>query len=205
MTQLTALAAVDTDTDPSSAGLADGCLGVRFATGDPAAFEELVTLYQARLIRLVFRLLGWRRDEVQDVVQEVFLAALLHARSFRGDADVGSWLTAIAINKCRSHQRSWRVRWARWRAAAGAETATLALPADAAAMEEETTVRVRQAVQSLRPRDREVIELRYFEQLGLEEIAGVTHRSKNAVEVRLHRARAKLAESLGDWAEEHRR
>ena len=44
--------------------------------------------------------------------------------------------------------------------------------------------------------------LRYFEGLDAAEIAGVTKQSKNAVEVRLHRARARLAAALGAWHRE---
>jgi RNA polymerase sigma-70 factor (ECF subfamily) len=61
---------------------------------------------------------------------------------------------------------------------------------------------VRTAVQALPPRDREVVVLRYFEQMSAAEIAGVTRQSTNAVEVRLHRARARLAAALGAWHRE---
>jgi len=50
--------------------------------------------------------------------------------------------------------------------------------------------------------DREVVVLRYFEHLSPGEIATLTRQSKNAVEVRLHRARARLAEALRELVEE---
>ena len=74
-------------------------------------------------------------------------------------------------------------------------------PAWSRSVADETSKRVREAVQSLPPRDREVIVLRYFEQLTPAQIAGVTRQSTNAVDVRLHRARAKLASALAEWRE----
>src|SRR5215217_5846336 len=85
--------------EPAGATLAE-----RLARGEADAFDELVGLHETRLTRLPYRLLGWRGD-VADVVQEVFLSALLHASRFRGEASLGTWLTRITVNKCRSHQR----------------------------------------------------------------------------------------------------
>jgi RNA polymerase sigma-70 factor (ECF subfamily) len=68
----------------------------------------------------------------------------------------------------------------------------------------ETSAAVRRAVQSLPQKDREVIVLRYFENLSAPEIAALTGASRSAVEVRLHRARARLADLLGPLADEER-
>ena len=61
---------------------------------------------------------------------------------------------------------------------------------------------MRQAVEALPPRDREVVVLRYFEGLGASDIGSVVGLSTNAVDVRLHRARARLAERLAAWHRE---
>src|SRR5256885_260053 len=99
---------------PDTAG-GTGSLPERFARGESAAFEEVVALYQSRVSRTVFRLTGWgQRSDVEDIVQEVFLAALNHSRRFRGAASLSTWLTAIAVNKCRSHRRRLGVMWRRF-------------------------------------------------------------------------------------------
>src|SRR5436309_10019806 len=82
----------------------DASLEQRFAGGQAASFEQAVALYQAKVARLASRLLGWRAD-VDDVVQDVFLTALSKAHTFRGDASLWTWLTAITVNRCRSQQR----------------------------------------------------------------------------------------------------
>ena len=65
---------------------------------------HLVALHQQRVSRLVYRLLGWR-GEVEDIVQDVFLAALKSHKNFREESSQWTWLAAITINRCRTHRR----------------------------------------------------------------------------------------------------
>jgi RNA polymerase sigma-70 factor (ECF subfamily) len=180
-------------------------LAERFAAGEPTAFDELVAIHQPRIARTVFRLTAWgRRGDVEDIVQEVFLAALTHRQRFRGSASLSTWLTAIAVNKCRSHVRRVSVLWRRFSQPSSKEpeAAGCMHSGDDTLSSKETAARVRSAVAALSPRDREVVVLRYFEHLSPGEIATLTRQSKNAVEVRLHRARARLAEALRGLVEE---
>ena len=177
-------------------------LAERFVRGDPDAFDELVAMHQVRVTRLAHRLLGWRSGrEVEDVVQDVFLRALLRRSSFRGDAGLGTWLAAITINRCRSHHRRRLLVWRLFGRGEDAHDTAAPPPPDRIAADE-TSCEVRSAVQALPPRDREVIVLKHFENLTSAEIAAMTGQSKNAVEVRLHRARARLAKALGAWHRE---
>jgi RNA polymerase sigma-70 factor (ECF subfamily) len=181
--------------EPSAAD--DVALARRFSAGEPAAFDEVVGLYQDRVTRLANRLLGWReaRDacDVDDAVQDVFLAALTNARRYRGGAKgMWPWLATITVNTCRSiRRRAWvRLRFVR----------ELLARAPAAARDgsndgletDERLRQVREAVARLPARDREVIVLHYLEGMRPADIAEVLGASSNAVEVRLHRARAKL-------------
>jgi RNA polymerase sigma-70 factor (ECF subfamily) len=201
------VALIEVQTQPDAAGGA-ASLAQRFARAKPAAFDELVALYQPQITRIVFRLTGWgRRGDVEDIVQEVFLAALTHGRGFRGTASLSTWLTAIAVNKCRSHRRRLSVLWRRFVQASSPEwdIAGREPAGEDALSADQTSARVRAAVAALSPRDREVVVLRYFEDLSPGEIAALTRQSKNAVEVRLHRARARLAEALRELVEEDQR
>jgi RNA polymerase sigma-70 factor (ECF subfamily) len=153
--------------------------------------------------RLVHRLLGWREgSDGEDIVQDVFLAAFENRGRFRGDASLSTWLTAITINRCRSRQRRWKLWWRWYAKQERVEPAAPAPPPGQGLDAVEQAAAVRAAVQRLTPRDREVVVLRYFEGLTSPEIATLTRQSKNAIEVRLHRARAKLAETLGPWVRE---
>src|SRR4029079_1822741 len=103
--------------------------------------------------------------EVEDVVQDVFVAALVHRSRFRGDASLTTWLTAITVNRCRSALRRRKLLSLLGLGDGAHDTVGPDAPAWHLPAAEETSRRVREAVQSLPPRDREVIVLRYFEQL----------------------------------------
>ncbi|MGE5608713.1 MAG: RNA polymerase sigma factor [Bacillota bacterium] len=173
----------------------------RARRGDREAFAGLIGRYEDRVARLAWRLLGWR-GEVEDVVQEVFIAAMLNLRKFRGESSFGTWLMALTVNRCRREQRKRRLRWMLWgrwgkEVEGGEEQA-----ADEPVLTQERSERVRRAVRGLPARYREVIVLRYIEQMSIEEIMGVLHLSRSAVEVRLHRGREQLREVLGEMMKE---
>src|SRR5204863_527419 len=124
----------------SFAGLAmeldEKTLAQRFAEGDSAAFAAIVAIHRPRITRLVYRLLGWPSD-VDDMVQEVFLAALTKCRKFRGESALATWLTVIALNKCRTHRRGLVSRWRTLRRASR-RPVKLESAADAAVVADDT-------------------------------------------------------------------
>ena len=179
----------------------DALLAARVARGEPAAFDELVVAQQDRISRLVYRLLAWS-NEAEDVTQEVFLAALKNMKKFRGQSRLSTWLTQIAVNKCRSHRRKLRVRLGFLVNPAKLAKRQSEPPPQTALMDRETFGRVRQAVWTLPWRYREVVVLRYLEQVPTVEVARVLGITRAAVETRLHRARARLKEVLAELVAE---
>jgi RNA polymerase sigma-70 factor (ECF subfamily) len=180
----------------------DTPLADRFARGDPAAFDELVDRHQERVARLARRLLGWSTD-VDDVVQEVFLAALKNATRFRRGSSLETWLTTITLNKCRTHRRGLLARL-RFLTGFGAHPTPEEPPADAPAAHAESFSTAQSAIRRLSPREREVIVLHYLEEKPVDEIAHLVGSSRGAVDVRLHRARIRLREILGVKEEDTR-
>ena len=171
----------------------------QLARGEAGAFAWLVEMHQERVMRLAHRLLGWRGGAAEDVAQEVFLVALRRIGSFRGESSLATWLSAITIRQCR--REKWRI-WRRWHRRlgqwiSGGETG----PADAPAERDELAVRVRQAVERLPPSEREVVVLHYLEGMEVAEMVAVLGASRNAIDVRLHRARQRLKEVLRELAE----
>jgi RNA polymerase sigma-70 factor (ECF subfamily) len=175
-------------------------LAQRFAEGDAAAFEAVVAMHRPRITRLVYRLLGWPAD-VDDMVQEVFLAALTQCRKFRGESALATWLTVIALNKCRTHRRGLLSRWKTLRRASR-RPVQLQSAADAVAVKDDTLAQVREAIKKLAARDREVIVLHYLEDRAVPEMSELLGIKTNAVEVRLHRARQRLKKLLQPLLEE---
>jgi len=162
--------------------------------GNAARTDELLLAQQPRIRRLVHRLLGWsaRAAEVDDVVQEVFLAAWKHRATFRGDAQLATWLVRIALRKAHAHERSRRVR-RRLAALLGGAVEAVAAPRAPCAVEADDDVRaLRTAMTVLPHRDREVLVLRCLEARPAAEVAAALGCSRAAVDQRLLRARAKL-------------
>jgi RNA polymerase sigma factor (sigma-70 family) len=175
----------------------ESALARRLASGDPAALEALVALYRAPVARLAHRLLGWGGDP-EDVVQEVFLAALRKAKDFRARASLWTWLATITVNRCRRQLRR-QALWRRFVFARGREETAVA--ADRATLQDETNRRVRRAVAALPARDREVIVLYYLEEYPAAKIGELLGVTPNAVQVRLHRARGRLSAALAEFME----
>ena len=179
-------------------GLDERSLVAQAAAGNHVAFDQLVTVHQDRIGRLVHRLLGWPSD-VGDVVQDVFVDALRNLHRFDGRSSVLTWLTRLTINRCRTHQRK---QWLRlgflrrrrdelWATGSVSAPDTSDPPSTA-----ETIHQVHSAIRQLPQRDREIIVLRYLEELQIEEIAKTLSLSRSATDVRLTRARQRLEKIL---------
>lgn len=168
------------------------------AAGPGVAFDGLLLGQQERVRRFVHRLLGWSASpaEVDDLVQDVLLAAWQHRDGFRGDASLGTWLMRIAIRRVQRHVRWARVRrWLLPFAAGGDE-----LPAVATACPVESgedIAALRAALGQLRHADREILVLHYLEGRGVDELVALYGCARNTVEQRLSRARARLRTALG--------
>lgn len=188
---------IDATDAPATADNTRESLAQRFASGEASAFDDVVAEYAPRLGRLAHRLLGWsgQGDDVEDIVQETFVAALKRQRHFRGDASLWTWLSAIAVNQCRTRLRR-RKSWRRWIGFQRERHDNSPAPV----VQDETTHRVREAVGQLKQDDREVIVLFYLEDQSIRQIAEMLGKTGNAVEVRLHRARQRLAVLLKDFA-----
>jgi RNA polymerase sigma factor (sigma-70 family) len=186
-------AMVDMPTEPD--------LAMQFRRGDDSAFDRIVERHSPEVAALANRLLGWP-GEVDDVVQEVFIAVFLGLRKFRGECRLRTWLFTITVNKC----RSFRFRRRRPLSLANVEDPEAIVgpdvSSDKVAMDQETFARVRRAVLALPQRYREVIILKYLQGLQTNEACELLGLTVNAMQVRLNRARAKLREQLGDLFEE---
>jgi RNA polymerase sigma-70 factor (ECF subfamily) len=158
-----------------------------------SSFEQLVALHEPRVRRLAYRLLGWRDSDVDDIVQDVFLAAFKKLHGFRGESNIATWLASVTINRCRTHRRRQLLKF-KWLRTARSQTFD-------ERTNDNTSAAVRAAVQSLPARDREVIVLCYLEEMPISEIAKLLNVSRSVIDTRLSRARAKLKEELSRFVE----
>lgn len=185
--------------DPSS----DSAVAARAAKGDVAAFGILVERYQRPMAALVSRMAA-NPDDVDDIVQELFIRAWKGLPRFRGDAQFSTWLYRIAVNtaiKHRSRRRNESVYTVSTEDIVGGED-TLQAAGDApahlggdpfaAAATREQEMAVRDAVLSLPEKQRLVVALHYFEGQSCEEISQVVGCSVGTVWSRLHYACKRL-------------
>ena len=158
-----------------------------------SADEEITRLveeHQLALLRLCF---AYLHDQAlaEDAVQETFIKAYRKLDQFRGNANVKTWLSSIAINCCRDMYRG------SWFRHIDRSVSIDQLPAraeEADPGEDAVTVEVMR----LPVRLREVVLLYYFEDMNTNEIAETLRISQQAVSGRLLRARAKLRKALGE-------
>ena len=180
----------------------DLALVEQFRRGDDSAFDRIVERYSAEVAALAHNLLGWPRD-VDDIVQEVFVAALLGLKSFRGDCSLRAWLFTITLNKCRTYHRYRRMLHLRVRAMDDAAASpSTDEGAEKGVVDQETFALVRTAVRVLPPKYREVVVLRYLEGFETSDICRLLGISISAFNMRLNRARKRLRKHLTGLTED---
>jgi len=160
-------------------------------------FERRMQVAWPWVVRLVDRLLGWpeRASDVEDIAQEVFLAAWRGCGGFRGEAEWSTWLHRIAVTRARNAARS-RERRERWFGRLVPRAALEDTAAEEAAELGGDAGAVQRALGLLRHADREVLVLRYLEDRGVDEIASELGLGRAATDARLSRARKRLRERM---------
>jgi len=180
-------------------------LMLRVRDDDAAAFAELVSRFQHRLVAVMHHLIG-HADEAEDLAQEVFLRVYRNRKKYRPKAKFSTWLFTIAnnlaLNAIRDRQRRpvlpLEVRESGPLGPRPTETTVTSRdspPAHGLQHQELADV-IRGALDGLNERQRVAIVLNKFEDMNYAEIAEVMDLSTKAVKSLLSRARMKLREAL---------
>jgi RNA polymerase sigma-70 factor (ECF subfamily) len=177
-------------------------LAARAAHGDSAAFEALMRRHNRMLFRTARAIL--RDDaEAEDALQEAYLQAYRSLGSFRGDAQVSTWLARIVANEAlqRLRKQTRRADIVPLQPAAAAELEQVTdsdmdkAPEMTAARHEMRRV-LESQIDALPEAYRTVFMLRAVEELSVEETATVLDLPPATVRTRLFRARSMLREAL---------
>ncbi|NLG56821.1 MAG: RNA polymerase sigma factor [Clostridiales bacterium] len=155
------------------------------------AIQRMMDAHGSRLLRLCYLQLG-DRQLAEDAVQDTFLKAWRGYAAFRQESSEVTWLTAIAINCCRSLKRK------PWHRLIDRRVPAEELP-EASAPFEPYDDTVTRAVMALPPASREAILMHYYQGLTVREIAQALSLPLSTVTTRLIRARDKLEKSLERW------
>ncbi len=172
----------------------------RALDGEDAAFTQIMRRHKADLFRLTRRYTG-DPDAALDMVQESFVAAWRALARYDGRRPFGVWLRAIALDKCRDRGRRLLLR----RAVFGqvdleaVEARGLADPepdVEARMLAREERRALEQALAKLPPGLKEPLILTWFEELSQQQAGELLGLTAKAVEIRVYRARRRLAELL---------
>lgn len=153
----------------------------RFLAGDQTAFAELYERYYDKVLAIARGVL-LDPDEAADAAQEVFTLVYRNLPRFNRRAKFSTWLFRIAVNRSIQQARAGRRRGRNL-------PLTEAIGEPAPPPPETTDPAVASALSKLRPDDRALLTLFYWEELSLQEIADSLGCSANAAKTRLFRAR----------------
>lgn len=168
---------------------------------DPKAYAVLVRRYELVLKRYVTRLLGYKSQYVDDVLQETFLKAYVNLNDYDQTRAFSPWIYRLAHNQAMSQLRRNR---AGPRLISGADgQRILENVADGSDVQEKLDVARREekliaAVASLDPRYRDVIVLRFLEEHSYEDIADILHLPMGTVATLVSRGKERLRKALDD-------
>lgn len=165
----------------------------RAKKGDADAFRLLVEEYQTAVYRLALRMCG--ESGAEDAAQEAFVAAWRGLPRFRGECRFSTWLYRLTTNAAIDYLRREQKQ------RTDGDLDDLPLADDSPSPQEqaersETQQRVRKALAALSEEHRQILLLRYMQELDYGEIAQALHISVGTVKSRINRAKARLRELL---------
>jgi RNA polymerase sigma-70 factor (ECF subfamily) len=174
-------------------GQSDSRLIKAIASGNRSAMRTLYLRHNVRVFRFISRIVA-DSALAEDLVSDVFIDVWSKAGSYEGRSQVSTWLLAIARFKALSAVN-------RPREVLGDEPA-MELVEDTADTPEETvlkddrTAQLRRCLAQMSREHREVIDLVYYHEKSVEEVAEITRLPKNTVKTRMFYARKRLAQLL---------
>ena len=172
--------------------------------GDQNAFAEIVELFQDKLYRICYRMLG-NKHEAEDIAQEAFVRAFINIHTFDTNRKFSTWLYRIGTNLCIDRIRKKKPDYFLDAEVAGTEG--LNMYSQIASKEElpeqevlkmEMQDRVQYEISRLPDKYRAVIVLKYMEDLPLQEISDILEMPLGTVKTRIHRGREALRKQLSN-------
>ena len=165
----------------------------RIAQGDRLAMQVLYGRHHVRVFRFSLRLVK-NEAIAEDLISEVFLDVWRQAGKFEGRSTVSTWLLAITRFKALSALRKRKDAELDDEAAAAIED-TSDNP-EVAVAKKDTSNALRNCLTALSPEHREIVDLVYYHEKSVEEVAEIVGIPENTVKTRMFYARKKLAELL---------
>lgn len=162
-----------------------------------AAFSEAITAFTEPLYWQIRRLVN-NHDDTNDLLQNTFLKAWQNLENFRGEARLATWLHKIAINESltfldrqKRHETT------------SLDTDNAAIKANSVAADtmidgDTLALKLRQAIETLPPKQQLVFNMRYYDEMKYEEISAILGTSVGALKASYHLATKKIEKYLRD-------
>ena len=173
----------------------DEALVQLIATGDKKALQVLFARHNVRVFRFILRFLG-DESAAEDLVSEVFFDVWRQADRFESRSQVSTWLLAIARNKALTVLRRRTTEELDEEVAEFIED-----PADSPEVVMQKTQRsavLQECLTQLSPAHREIIDLVYYHEKTIEEVAEIIGVPQNTVKTRMFYARKRIADLMLD-------
>ena len=157
------------------------------------AFEILVKEFQQQLYWQIRRMV-LTHDDTDDILQNVFLKAWQGLEHFRGDARLSTWLYRIAYNETINFLEKKKLPTISISSATDSETdpIKLQLESDPYFDGDEAEVQLQQAIQAIPPKQRQVFNMKYFQEMKYEDISQILGTSIGALKASYHHAVQKI-------------
>ena len=167
---------------------------------DPELLDQLIETYQHRLMRYLMFLTG-KREVAEDLFQEVWIRVLRRGSQYNGKARFDTWIFTIARNLVIDLSRKRTMASLDEMREAGEDERPFEIAQDGPTPLEqfqyrEDAAELASVMNTLEPNYREVLTLRFHEELSLEEIASITRAPLSTVKSRLYRGLAALKPQL---------
>ena len=178
---------------PATSGVSDETLIQRVAAGNSLAMQVLFARHHVRVYRFALRIVG-NAAVAEDLTSEVFLNVWRQAHCFKAHSTVSTWLLAIARNKAFTALRGRRAE-----VLDDATAAAIEDPANDPELELQAKDRsnvLRRCLTQLSPEHREMIDLVYYHEKSINEVAEIVGIPLNTVKTRTFYARRRLLELL---------
>jgi RNA polymerase sigma-70 factor, ECF subfamily len=169
--------------------------------GDADAQKQLLEPHWDALARLAYRITG-RRDDAEDLAQEICLRVIRRLSTFKGDCAFETWLYRVALNVCLTASKTRQPEL--WNEEADLVVDPSPSP-EAALLRQALQERIRVEILRLPVKYREAVLLRVIEELSYAEVAAVLQISVGSAQVRVHRGMKQLRERLAPWVEGEQR
>ncbi len=170
------------------------------ANGKEGAFDEIYNRYAKKIFHFLCSKLNNDSEKANDLLQDLFLKIIEQPKSFDTKKKFSSWIFTVAYNQCINEHRRNKVRGLKVN---DFEMNTVIDP-DSSTMKEENRFtpfmnKLTQELNKLNPKHSTVFELRYTQNMSINEISEVMECSKGTVKSRLYNATKKLATLLQDF------